>query len=407
MNPLECALGAPVVTQSSKLLVIGDPEGVNFRWLNERGWNVEQASLGHILKNFIPSRNSWDVVVATVGIQRLYATSSGAALEEFVVWLKNRSKLCLITPEHQILDPARNSLGPYVMPACFSKFSYSSEMIPADGEDDLGPVVALSDHVLFDGAIWHTAQQLTSLSAPPDSTETPEQRAKRPRTFLSKSGRIIKTQWGSSEYFEPVEVLREADVISRQIKANPDVRLFPDLHQVVRGRSVATVVRDGVPGDPIVGPEGVDRSVKPLLLMEHVIEVARSFAELGLFPNDFRPWNLLTSRGGLTLIDFADLSSIDQDSRELPQIIALGGTLIFLGGLHSGGLPLRLGSSFDTDLMEICDGWSKSRGVDLESLYDTPWHRLADPGRTFSFVADMTANDLLDEVVLGAQVGEG
>jgi hypothetical protein len=57
--------------------------------------------------------------------------------------------------------------------------------------------------------------------------------------------------------------------------------------------------------------------------------------------------------------------------------------------------------------MEICDGWSKSRGVDLESLYDTPWHRLADPGRTFSFVADMTANDLLDEVVLGAQVGEG
>lgn len=399
MHYLDYALNSPRLTSGSRILNLFDHEGVNSRWLTNRGISHTHCSTEDDVRRIMNSGMDWDLVIATTGMQRFYATNSDVHLLDFVSWLKKHSKLGLVTPHHEIPDPSNRKLGPYRLNPNFTIFNYFSE-IPTDAESETEePAVALSDHVLFDGLNWHESANLRSLTRGLDGLTFVTDTARRPRTFMHTEGFVIKSQVGCPDYFDSMEVIREAEVLQNLSVSITSTLGLPRVLHVSQGRAVSTLVRQGIAGRSLNSRDkGLGKDSREQL-MKQVIDLACTYAELGLFHNDFRPWNVLCTPNGLEMIDFADVSTLDQDVRDLPQILALVGTLIECGDLDTNGFNLRPGELFDTDLLDIVREYLGARGMTIGSLYDRPWLEL--PAiKNFIALGDVkTSFDLCDQVL--------
>jgi hypothetical protein len=382
-----------------KILNLFDRKGINSRWLTENHLSHTNCTSEEALRQVMESDQHWDLVIATYGIDRFYSTTSEPRLFDFITWLKNHSKLCLVTPHHQGNDPTNPRLGPYRLNPQFTIFNYYSEILPELISLDDGPVVALSDYFLFDGVRWHERRNLVSMTEGIDELSSITESARRSRTFMQDEGYVIKSQIGCPDYFDSLEIIREAEVLASLPLEIRSALNLPRLLNINQGRAVSTVVRQGIDGKSLNLLDKESSKGLRIDVMKKVIDLAASYAKLGLFHNDFRPWNILLTPDGLQLIDFADISTIDQDVRDIPQILALVGTVTSLCNLDTQGFPLRPGEFFDTDLLEILRDYLSERDVNIGSLYGYPWLLLSETRGTINVSEVATIYDLLDALL--------
>lgn len=220
---------------------------------------------------------------------------------------------------------------------------------------------------------------------------------------MHNEGYVIKSQAGCPDYFDSLEIVREAEALA---SLPPEIRSalnLPRLLNINQGRAVSTTIRQSINGEPLTLLSKDSNKGPRLDLMKKVIDLAASYAQLGLFHNDFRAWNILLTPDGLHLIDFADISTIDQDVRDIPQILALVGTVASICHLDTQGFPLRRGENFDTDLLEILREYLSVRDVNIGSLYEYPWLQLPATKGSIDFPKVVTIFDLLDSVLISSR----
>lgn len=398
-QPLASFLESGLVSRDSSILNLFDIEGLNSVVLSKSGFRSSRAATEVEMREIIKLGSHWDLVIATHGIDRFYATTTQADFSAFISWAKESSKFFLLTPEWEILDPSNGALGPQRMRPEVSSFRYVSELTTERDSPQERPVVLLSDWFLFDGLHWREHKDL--VSPPSGAVDKPLNGGsiRRPRTFLHNEGTVIKCQVGNPDYFESLEIIREAECLQR---LPPSVRValqIPRLVRIHQGRSVTVTVRERVPGEPLVDQGEVTTKIPQIKILGKTLELATRYSQNGFFHNDFRPWNILHVGDELTMIDFSGLSRVDEDSRDLPQIIALAGTLIFLGDLDANGLKIGIGESFDRDVMLIMEDYLVGRNIRIGELYDEPWLALPTIGGSIEISLQMSAKELLDQLL--------
>lgn len=391
MKGLEIAVSDGPLGGDLSILVLFDPDQVNRHWLSDHSYSFTHCATEAELYKQQLSGNHWDLVIATEGIQRFYFTATPQQLAQFFAWLRNSCRLCVIFPDHVVLDPVANNIGPHIIPDHAGIFTFISEA-SMHGPSTEVPAVFLSQEFLFDGLGWHHAQEVVAYTIMHDTEMNEHEFLLRPRTFRTQRGTIVKVQIGSPDFFDSLEVGRELHVLNTLSTPEYKELNFPRVLHSYQGQCVTFLEREHVDGQSL--------SVGTLAnSLDKVFELAQSYASKGLFHNDFRPWNILQSGGCLSLVDFADISNEDQDSRDLPQIIALVGTLVALGQIDTLGMPLRWGESFDIDLMQTLQPYLNENEIRVQDLYRDPWLKLAKLPTPPELRSTMSINDLLAMVI--------
>ena len=372
VRPLEIALLAPGLPKNPRVLMLCDDDEVAHKWLVTQGALVDWRHGALDVSELTQSEEAWDLIVATGSMQRLYDTTPDSLIQQFSRWLRSHSKICLLTPRKFFVDRARNGIGPSRLDEAFLDFEFISEL---DRGDSGKPTVVLSDRVLWDGEKWREKAEFIRTNHPSTHQEAQYQPSTRRRYHLASDGTIFKTEIGSPDYFESLEVIREAEVIEA---LGPEIGRTLNLPAVLslrRGHTVSTLHRQTLTGMPLLEAltsSRVDREE----LFQQVLDCAVTYSSLGLFHNDFRPWNFLVTSRGLALIDFAGVSRFDLDTRRLPQVVALIGTLVALSGSFAKLPSVRMFEDFDHDALATIGPALESLGIEIESLYATRWLEL-------------------------------
>lgn len=391
MKGLEIALKEGPLGDNPSILVLFDPNQVNRDWLSKHSHSFTHCATEAELTEQQLGGNHWDVVIATEGIQRFYSTATPQQLAQFFTWLQNSCRLCVIFPDHVVLDPLANNIGPHMIPEHAGAFTFISEA-STHGPSIEVPTIFLSQEFLFDGRGWHRTQEVVPYTIIHDTEINEQELLIRPRTFRTQRGTVIKVQVGSPDFFYSLEVGRELHVLNTLSTPEYQELNFPRVLHSYQGQCVTTLEREHVHGQSL--------SVGSLAnSLDQVFELAQSFANKGLFHNDFRPWNILQCGKDLSMVDFADISNEDQDSRDLPQIVALVGTLAALGQVDTFGMPLRWGDNFDIDLMAISQSYFSENGIQIQRLYRDPWLKLANLPAPPGLSSTMNINELLATVI--------
>ncbi len=372
MGPLDIALRAPCFSKNPRVLMLCDPSESAHQSLVARGALVDWRGGALEVSKLMESEEHWDLIVATCSMQRLYDTTLDSHLQQFGQWVRGHSKVCLLTPRKFFVDPARNAVGPWRLDEAFLGFEFISELDMGDSDK---PTMALSDQVLWDGVKWREKADFIRTHRPANHEEGQPQPSTRRRHHLASDGTIFKTEMGSPDYFESLEVIREAEAIEA---LGPEIGRTLNLPAVLslrRGHAVSTLHRETLSGVPLLESltsSEVDRQE----LFQQVLGCAVAYSSLGLFHNDFRPWNFLVTSEGLTLIDYAGVSRFDLDTRRLPQVVALIGTIVALTKSLTEPPSVRMFEEFDEDVLAAIGPALESLGIQIESLYTTRWLEL-------------------------------
>lgn len=345
------------------------------------------------LETVIQSGASWDAVIVTGDGQRFYETTTPQGLEAFAQWVRESSRILFIEPRHDLIDAGAFDLGPHRVPIEFGKFGFTSETGLAKSVEDT-PILVLSDHYLWDGKTWHEAENLheessTRASLSWDHIET------KPRTLETNNGQIIKFQVSSHDFFESNTVGREASALESYGAVIRSFSTVPEVSHTALGRAVSLIVRDKIEGSTLVGNATAPRSGKTLELARELITLACRLASAGLFHNDFRPWNIIDTAKGLAMIDFADLSTADLDVRNLPQTVALAGSLFLLLNLEWNTKRVRAGETFDTDTLAIVSDYLQKISMNISDLYSDSWLRLPEQESVLKTAVGQSGEDVL------------
>jgi len=372
VGPLEIALLAPGLPKSPSVLMLSDYQETTDQWLVARGALVDWRDGVIEISELRESEEHWDIIVATCSMQRLYNTTLDSHIQQFSRWLRGRSKICLLTPRKFFVDPARNAIGPWRLDEAFLNFEFISELDRGDSEN---PTVVLSDQVLWDGEKWREKADFFRTDHPHDYEEGQRQPSTRRRDHPASDGTIFKTEIGSPDYFESLEVIREAEVIEALGPEIGRTLNMPAVLSLRRGYAVSTLHRQTLNGEPLMDALAASPMNRDELFQQ-VLDCAVTYSSLGLFHNDFRPWNFLVTSEGLTLIDYAGVSSFDLDTRRLPQVVALIGTLVALTVSVAGRPSVRMFEEFDEDALAAIGPALESLGIHIETLYTTRWLEL-------------------------------
>jgi hypothetical protein len=369
MRHLEIALSAPVIPERPKVLLLCDSDEETQAWLVSRGAQVQVGSGPQGIGGLIEDQGNWDLIMATKSMQRYYETTSQSQIERFSGWLRAHSKLCLLSPRKHYVDRARNAIGPWHLDREFRVFEFISEF---DRDQRGNPVVALSDMVFWDGEKWRQKTDFLQAHQSGRQEDSAQGLWGARRQHLCVDGTIFKIEMGSPEYFETLEVIKEFETIEL---LNPETRKIlriPKTLSLRRGAVVSALHREAIAGTPLLELDTNSKTHRNSLF-EQVLDCAIDYAELGLFHNDFRPWNFLVTPTGLTLIDYAGVSRVDSDTRRIPQVAALIGTLVAVTSSGIVEKPIRMFEHFDEDVLDIVRPVLDALGIQLESLYTTPW----------------------------------
>lgn len=371
MNHLTIALGAPGISERPRALLLWGTNETTYHWLAARGVEVETIVGSQNLSKVLDSEDRWDLIIVTVSVQRFYDTSSRVEIERFSQWLRSHSVVTLLTPRKHYVDPTRNGIGPWRLDPEFFEFTFTTE-VKSDVTGE--PMAILSDHGLWNGERWLARDAFHSGRLSRAEQVNGGGSILR-RQHFAKDGSIFKVEVGSPEYFDSIEILREAAAIQNLSADMREIAGLPNVISVQRGSAISVLHRDAIEGTPlldVVQSEGVS----PGALARHVFLAAVSYARVGLFHNDFRPWNIVVTGTSATLVDYADVSCHDLDSRSLPQIVALFGTLVAVGPWDTTDEPIRMFEHFDTDTLNLAEPLLRRLNVSLESLYYEPWLEL-------------------------------
>ena len=305
------------------------------------------------------SAATFDVAIAVEGWRRLRWTNGATTTATLVEWLRAHVETLAVEAPRRILAPDLNDLGPFEVLPMLGDYAFLAEVTGhGAGDGRSTPIVLASDRALLAGGTWFAAQDVRRLGADaPDAATTPV------RTYAVPGPLIVKVECTSEDYFERAQVAGEAAYLST---ADADTRQRLDLPLVrafVRGRAVATLVRDEVPAGPPPASIGAQ--------MAGVLDAAAAHAELGLFHNDVRPWNVVWLGEIARLIDYADVSTADDDVRDLPQVLALAGTLAAIATEE-----IRGGQDFHGDVLDLAEEAGLLDAWPLSEQLTGPWLRL-------------------------------
>ena len=315
----------------------------------------------------------WDAVIAVDGFERIEQAHPPEVRARLLRWLANHAVILVMHPPRNTLAPDLHDFGPYRMTEITREFRYVTELDPrAMAGQSSAAVVASNVGLLLDDR-WIEDERLTPLSRNHSGV------SEAVRTY-GLADEIIKLECASEHYFERCQALQEAGFLQA---ASDDLRQDLDLPNVRiarRGRAASILVRDRVPGVPLV--PGACAAGTPHIAA--VVRACASYAAAALFHNDLRPWNLLQHDGRVRLVDWADVGPRDLDTQGLPQVVAFAGTL---AAVLDDRVPW--GDSFVGAVKDSLTG----SGL----LAQWPWHSLLDdPWLTLPTVADDLSQALID-----------
>lgn len=279
-----------------------------------------------------------------------------------------------------MLAPDLNNLGPFEVRAMLGGFEYLSE--PA--LDLPTPLVLASDHHLLAGGEWFAAADLDRID---DADADADLRTV--RTYRAPGDRIVKVECASEDYLERSQVLAEAVFLGRA-----DARLrerlgLPRVRDLGRGRAVVSLVRDRVEGatHPDPGSPVMDA-------MSAILDLVSDFAGARIFHNDLRPWNIVWEGARARLVDFGDSSGWDEDVRDLPQVLALAGTLAAVATTE-----IRGGEHFHHDVLHVARQSGALDRWPVASQFTDPWLMLPATRARLTLSADLDAGGILVAVL--------
>lgn len=385
----------PGLGRPPRALVLGDANAVVCRALASAGWTTSccpdsqrgREPADHVDRRYarivdvLDAPEPFDVVVATEGWRRLRETNRPPVVADLLGWTRRNAGVTIVeAPRHEIA-PDLHDLGPFRTLGLLGGFRFLAEVSVVDGSAvPRTPVVVASDQFLLVDDAWVPASDVARLDADPvDAPLRPV------RTFRVPGTRIVKVECTSEDYFARTQLLGEASFLGGVDEHVRDELGLPRLLSLVRGRAVTTLVREDVAGGP--APD-VDRQLAA------VVDIAARYAALGLFHNDVRPWNLLWEDGRARLVDFTETSTHDDDVRDLPQVLALAGTL---AAIATG--EIRHGDPFHTDVLELAGASGLLDRWPLERQLTGPWLALPERRDRIVVRSGMSAEQVVRAVL--------
>ncbi len=317
----------------------------------------------------------FDLAVAVDGWARVRRVHPPARVDTLVDWLRTHADVVAMAAPRQVLAPDLNDLGPFEVLSLLGRFAYLAEAVDVAAPT---PIVLASDRYLRAGREWVDGADVEWIDADVgDAYDRPV------RTYRLPGARIVKVECTSEDYFERAQVAGEAAFLST---ADHDTRAalgLPEVHALCRGRAVTTLVRAEIAADE---PPAIDEH------LHGVLDAAVAYSARGLFHNDVRPWNVLWPAGVPRLIDYADVSVHDEDVRDLPQVLALAGTLAAIATDE-----IRAGAHFHEDVLAVAERAGLLERWPLAAQLTGPWLTL--PARRPRVDATMSAARILHEVL--------
>lgn len=385
----------PGVSRTRTALVLGDANAQVCRMLAAAGWTVSccpdgqsgRGAVDHVDPRFsqvadvVRSAESVDLVVATEGSRRLIDTNRSAVVADLFAWARRNATAAVVEAPRRAVAPDLHDLGPFDVLELLGGFRFLAEVSDTDPATAPGtPVVLASERFLLVDTEWIAADDVERLD-----TEAVDGPLRPARTFRVPAGRIVKVECTSEDYFERTQLLSEAAFLDGVDERVRDSLGLPTVLSLRRGRAVTTLVREDLVGGP---PPEVDQQLTA------IVDVAARYAALGLFHNDFRPWNLLWDGDRATMLDFSDTSSLDDDVRDLPQVLALAGTLAAVATPE-----IRWGDVFHVDLLDLADRCGLLDAGPSERLFGDPWLRLPSRRDGIAVHSGMSAEQIVRTVL--------
>ncbi len=338
------------------------------------------------VEDLVREDREWDLAILTTGFSRYLAVNTEAAVNGLVTWLRSHAEVVIFEAPRNIIDPVLNDLGPYASHPVLSHFTFLGELADEIGESAQTPLILASDHHLFTGDGWVSRADVVDL----DTRDWTEARDSGRWTLHARDDLVVKVECVSEDYFDRCQATAEHAFLTSVPPSLRESLRLPAPLSLNRGRSVVTIVREHVPG---IQARAGDRETARRV-MEGVLDLASRYAEASLFHNDLRPWNVLWDGESASFIDFADASNVDEDVHDLPQILALAGTLASIAG-HGP----REGEGFREDVLQIADESGALSVVPLNNLYGAPWLALATGYESLALDADLPAGELFVRLV--------
>jgi hypothetical protein len=385
----------PGVARTRTALVLGDANAQVCRMLTAAGWTVSccpdaQIGRGEVhhadprfsrIADVVQSAEPVGLVVATEGSKRLIDTNPSTVVADLFAWARRNATAAVVEAPRRALAPDLHDLGPFDVLGLLGGFRFLAEVSDTDpATAPRSPVVLASERLLLVGDEWIGADDVERLDADPvDGSLRPA------RTFRVPGGRIVKVECTSEDYFERTQLLGEAAFLDGADARVRESLGLPTLLSLRRGRAVTTLVREDLVGGL---PPEVDQQLAA------IVDVASRYAALGLFHNDFRPWNLLWDGDRAALLDFSDTSAHDDDVRDLPQVLALAGTLAAIATDE-----IRWGDWFHVDLLDLVDRCGLLDAGPSDRLFGDPWLRLPTRRDRIAVHSGMSAEQIVRTVL--------
>lgn len=392
----------------ARILVLGDPAADLCAALASHGYRVDCCPdlqrtrrsrhvniIAQDIAELLDYAAPWELVIGVDGFRRIQQTHTLTSLDHLLCWLAGQTTAAILEAPRTPLAPDLHDLGPYRVEELLTSFAFVSELEGGNPrqQEACRPLVLASNQGMLHEGEWIPRESLSTLglSTPADESTV---RTYRLQPTSIRPEAAVKIECASSDYFERCEASAEA-LFLQSVDARVRQALgLPRLRSWHHGRAVSTVIRDWVPGVPLTSADCRTGRIST----SDVIGCASEWAQVGLFHNDLRPWNLLWNGSSVTAIDYAEASSWDNDVQDLPQILALAGTL---AALVTEDIPW--GSAFLAAVLDtaahagIFDRWP------VESQLHAPWLNLPqsaeDVALAVSCLSTPTAQDVMSTVV--------
>jgi hypothetical protein len=275
----------------------------------------------------LPGNCEWDLGdLALFGSEFLRQYQIGRPGEAQLLIEKSRKSSPAVVSfvPRSITTPEFDYKSVYATRELFSQFTFVHELTSVN---DSPPLIFASDKYFLDS---HNIVRHRETNHPERASSVLKPSGV--RTWFDVNGFIHKSELACIDYLERSQVAQELSFLKTAERRNLPRSLFPQVKRSAVGRTVVELVREAINGRPIRPNDIGDRDV-----LNGFQSVCNKYAQLGIFHNDLRPWNLIRDEDQVILVDFADTSWRDSDCSKLPQLAAYIGTALVLMGKVSPG----------------------------------------------------------------------
>lgn len=336
-----------------------------------------------ILRSLAEMGSNCDVLVLVDGLERVRETTTATHFEELLSFCASAFRLCIFESPRLAIMRGTVDLGPYNAKPICTAFPFVTEFRSESTQRGIAaPRLIASRELLHTEQGWRTAEEL--------GYQSPMSSSKAVLTLIG-SAYVFKAQPCSPDYLEFSAVAHEAQFLRG---VGESVRAHLRLPRVIDsgcGRAVSHLLRTRVSGDSW---DGSAQSVPALI---DALASAVRYAEVGLFHNDIRPWNVIWGDEGAHVVDYADVSPLESDTEGLPQVLALAATLALLR--NPGMASSRRFSSF---------AWARWNDSPLSRMYaasdllGNPWLAL---GNSSTLDVDWSSTERVFTSILRTSLG--